>query len=216
MFADQCELWLRRALATSCIVLLLTAIIYFAQLRSFRVFVNGGIPTRELTALYKIWMMTDSMVPSPEGTHFSIAIAGEGDDEIPRRPTSMAEIVICTGRNKLAIGRVQRECKTRKKGWECTYRGAPVVLFPFWLLLGVPGIVVLMLVVTILLRRHVLAQDRDGSSCQRCGYLLFGLTSDRCPECGTPFRGIGANEVSGHNKKITCQEDEEGKCQDEC
>ncbi len=23
--------------------------------------------------------------------------------------------------------------------------------------------------------------------CQHCGYMLFGLTSKRCPECGTPF-----------------------------
>jgi len=27
----------------------------------------------------------------------------------------------------------------------------------------------------------------DYLKCQRCGYLLRGLTTPRCPECGTPF-----------------------------
>jgi len=28
--------------------------------------------------------------------------------------------------------------------------------------------------------------------CRQCDYLLYGLTSDRCPECGTPIKETGA------------------------
>ena len=30
-------------------------------------------------------------------------------------------------------------------------------------------------------------QTRPPWECRQCGYLLFGLTSPRCPECGTSF-----------------------------
>jgi hypothetical protein len=29
---------------------------------------------------------------------------------------------------------------------------------------------------------------RDTSHCRNCGYNLYGLTENRCPECGTPFQ----------------------------
>jgi len=32
--------------------------------------------------------------------------------------------------------------------------------------------------------------------CPNCDYLLFMLTSDRCPECGTIVRGLGATGIS--------------------
>lgn len=30
-------------------------------------------------------------------------------------------------------------------------------------------------------------QDAHPGQCRTCGYLLYGLTEPRCPECGTPF-----------------------------
>jgi hypothetical protein len=39
---------------------------------------------------------------------------------------------------------------------------------------------------------------RDAGTCAQCGYDLRGLTSSRCPECGTPFeKGIAAGEKEG-------------------
>ncbi|HEX2971241.1 MAG TPA: hypothetical protein VHP11_02840, partial [Tepidisphaeraceae bacterium] len=32
-----------------------------------------------------------------------------------------------------------------------------------------------------------LPQQEQFGVCARCGYLLYGLTEPRCPECGTPF-----------------------------
>lgn len=32
-----------------------------------------------------------------------------------------------------------------------------------------------------------LPQPYDPNRCEKCGYLLFGLPTPRCPECGTPF-----------------------------
>jgi ribosomal protein L37E len=32
-------------------------------------------------------------------------------------------------------------------------------------------------------------------SCARCGYNLTGLTSRRCPECGTPFSYLSARRI---------------------
>jgi hypothetical protein len=34
-------------------------------------------------------------------------------------------------------------------------------------------------------------------SCATCGYLLYGLTSERCPECGTAIARSGAVGVAG-------------------
>gem|GEM_PF-2832980 len=34
-----------------------------------------------------------------------------------------------------------------------------------------------------IIRRH----EETGEVCLECGYCLRGLTSPRCPECGTPF-----------------------------
>jgi hypothetical protein len=31
--------------------------------------------------------------------------------------------------------------------------------------------------------------------CRQCGYLLVGLTENRCPECGTPFERNSAIEA---------------------
>ncbi len=37
-------------------------------------------------------------------------------------------------------------------------------------------------------RRKWRASDRrKHSQCESCGYLLYGLPQQRCPECGTPF-----------------------------
>jgi len=43
--------------------------------------------------------------------------------------------------------------------------------------------------------------DINPGECQACGYLLFGLTEPRCPECGSPFdpallRNIGPPQTS--------------------
>lgn len=47
-----------------------------------------------------------------------------------------------------------------------------------------------------LLSCRVQLPDLEGPQCFECGYLLFGLTSHRCPECGLPFdaaeHGLGS------------------------
>lgn len=48
-------------------------------------------------------------------------------------------------------------------------------------LLGIPCVAGL--VIGAVLRRRAV-HDPDGARCRKCGYLLRGLTSDRCPECG--------------------------------
>ena len=37
--------------------------------------------------------------------------------------------------------------------------------------------------------------------CSNCEYLLYGLTSATCPECGTPVRqgNVGASTATGEN-----------------
>jgi len=34
---------------------------------------------------------------------------------------------------------------------------------------------------------RAVAAVQDDRRCTTCGYFLIGLTSARCPECGTPF-----------------------------
>jgi hypothetical protein len=36
-------------------------------------------------------------------------------------------------------------------------------------------------------RRIDSAANRRAGRCRKCGYLLYGLTEPRCPECGEPF-----------------------------
>jgi hypothetical protein len=43
-----------------------------------------------------------------------------------------------------------------------------------------PGVAILFYI-----RRHQLLADTG--RCLQCGYNLYGLDSNRCPECGTPF-----------------------------
>lgn len=58
--------------------------------------------------------------------------------------------------------------------------GTILVLLIVWTI-GCGAVLVL-----IYLRRKWLPIFPDGH-CQRCGYCLFGLPEDRCPECGTTF-----------------------------
>lgn len=187
LLADGFSLWNRRILALCAIWFFLVAVLYFAQHRSFRIFVNGGIPVTELNTLYKLWMMADSSMPSSTGTYLSIATTHENNEELPRQPRSIAEIIVCSGRNKLAIGLIRRQCQAGNNGWSCTYRGAPVILLSFWLMAGIPSVVMLIGILAMLLRRHVLPRTVAARTCEKCSYPLIGLTSDRCPECGTPF-----------------------------
>ena len=46
---------------------------------------------------------------------------------------------------------------------------------------------IVVLTIWTLVRRS--RADAMQGCCQRCGYLLRGLPSDICPECGTPFFG---------------------------
>lgn len=55
------------------------------------------------------------------------------------------------------------------------------------MLVLIPALFTLMLVVSL---RQLAAQrrrERLAPLCQRCGYSLKGLSSSRCPECGSPF-----------------------------
>ena len=42
--------------------------------------------------------------------------------------------------------------------------------------------------------------DSDGfRHCDKCGYILHGLTSARCPECGTAVEGRKGGKERGHH-----------------
>ncbi len=60
-----------------------------------------------------------------------------------------------------------------------------------------------------LIRARVRLVDLEGSQCFECGYLLIGLRSHRCPECGLAFdpaeHGLGAENPVLHS--TTCEDD---------
>ena len=43
---------------------------------------------------------------------------------------------------------------------------------------------------------HLFWKPTLGQACERCGYLLQGLTCDKCPECGESVAQLG-NQVEG-------------------
>ena len=60
-----------------------------------------------------------------------------------------------------------------------------------------------------LIRARVKLVDLEGSQCFECGYLLIGLRSRRCPECGLAFdpaeHGLDAENPVLHS--TTCEDD---------
>ena len=60
---------------------------------------------------------------------------------------------------------------------------------PWAMTLGwsIPTTLLVMLVLVALFDRLIIL-DSSGARCQSCGYDLAGLTSPRCPECGTFFQ----------------------------
>jgi len=66
----------------------------------------------------------------------------------------------------------------------------------FWPEWTAPLVLGFMLYALVRLRRNLRIPSVVGEAqCRRCGYLLRGLTGDRCPECGTPL--TPANRVIG-------------------
>lgn len=64
-------------------------------------------------------------------------------------------------------------------------------------------LVALLLYAYLPLRIRTLRSDE--CRCQECGYLLRGLTSERCPECGVPYDTssvIAANRESSSDKDV--------------
>ncbi|MCH8965894.1 MAG: hypothetical protein IIB58_13090, partial [Planctomycetes bacterium] len=59
-----------------------------------------------------------------------------------------------------------------------------------------------------LIRARVKLVDLEGSQCFECGYLLIGLRSRRCPECGLAFdpaeHGLDAGNPVSHS--TTCED----------
>ncbi|MFN0135388.1 MAG: hypothetical protein ACKVS9_04635 [Phycisphaerae bacterium] len=56
------------------------------------------------------------------------------------------------------------------------------------LAVGLGVVFVIATIGSVLLQRYAHRQLRIAMGrCQRCQYRLFGLTTRRCPECGTPF-----------------------------
>lgn len=71
-----------------------------------------------------------------------------------------------------------------RAGWG-SYFWVPVVGVPF-LLCGTFTINALVLCTLVWVRNRYWPRFPPGH-CARCGYCLFGLLTERCPECGTPF-----------------------------
>lgn len=60
------------------------------------------------------------------------------------------------------------------------------------------GYVAVSLPLTLWARAHCPALRRPWQ-CVNCGYLLYGLTEPRCPECGTPFDSAQMSLAGRHN-----------------
>jgi len=51
-------------------------------------------------------------------------------------------------------------------------------------------------------RRRLSKISEFGPTCDRCGYLLIGLTHPRCPECGEPFPNDSIDAVLDDLKRL--------------
>lgn len=80
----------------------------------------------------------------------------------------------------------------------------PVGLMLVLLILWAIGCVAILALTYLRLKRFPVFSD---GYCKRCGYSLFGLPEDRCPECGTSFdKGGGqpAQVVGGPDRVGLC------------
>jgi len=88
-------------------------------------------------------------------------------------------------------------------------RGAGLPIFPWILPIGVMSVLLVvwaigcMVILALTHRRRKWSPIFPDGYCQRCGYSLFGLPGDRCPECGTTFdrtSGPAATTVGATNR----------------
>lgn len=56
-----------------------------------------------------------------------------------------------------------------------------------WIIFTIAGV----LVIVWLHRRAKAVSDRSGATCGQCGYIVRGLDSFECPECGADLREVG-------------------------
>ncbi|MGE3182929.1 MAG: hypothetical protein AB7N71_14960 [Phycisphaerae bacterium] len=69
-------------------------------------------------------------------------------------------------------------------------RFVPIYVFLTWPVDYVAPLVIIVSSAMLLLRRTA---ENGPPACLRCGYLLIGIASDRCPECGTMRRSSGSD-----------------------
>ena len=65
-----------------------------------------------------------------------------------------------------------------------------------WLDLTLMGSLLVVLITTVFAVRMIKARKRDpavSGTCGRCGYMVRGLTTFSCPECGADLREVGIN-----------------------
>lgn len=172
--------------ACSMLLLVVLIVLFGVQLGGRRVILHGRMPHADIVRLHRLWLATGYGVVSSDNASICTTVRDEKDG-VAQQPSSFRAVVLCVGDRKLTLGLAQRECRTLDNAWECTSSGAPVFVIPFALIFVPVSVALFGSMLLYLLRRKAAGRRLAGQQCVKCGYCLFGLTSTRCPECGTPF-----------------------------
>ncbi len=159
----------------------------WAQSSAARTLILGPVSSDMVLSLHRNWNRSGAYLP---GGQISVAIsASEQLSEplsgmIPTKPQTSFVVSIASG--TMAIGRVNTECKSDDRAWRCTTAGASIVVLPLTECLAFPAGLIAAGAVLLVLAARARNANRRGH-CRGCGYCLYGLQSERCPECGIPF-----------------------------
>ncbi len=177
---------LKAALAIAILVAVLLTVAWVVSANQPRVFICSDSLKADTELLCRLWTIGDGWLRTPQQASTTMRIS---EDEVPDVPFRLpgASMVLAATEGSLIFGRVERTSKRTLADWSCRVAGDPIVVLPLWLLLAMSLGVSALIAGLFGVRRHRRSHRRDENTCTECGYLLIGLTSSRCPECGTSF-----------------------------